>query len=79
MSNPLSTETILGLPVEETYKVLETTLPNGKIFKQLFQRVRTQNGIEDWQLVDEKLKHLMIDLVILLQFLITGKLLVQKF
>jgi hypothetical protein len=56
MKNPLATETIMGLPVEETYNVVETTLPNGKIFKQLFQRVRLPDGTEDWQLVDEKIK-----------------------
>jgi len=56
MINPLATETILGLPVEETYKVVETTLPNGRVFKQLFQRVLMPDGTEDWQLVDEKLK-----------------------
>lgn len=56
MSNPLSTETITGLPVEEIYKIVETVLPNGKVYKQLFQRVRLQSGDEDWQLVDEKIK-----------------------
>lgn len=56
MTNPLSTQTVLGLPVEETYDVVETKLRNGKIIKQLFQRVITAEGVEDWQLVDEKIK-----------------------
>ena len=56
MNNPLATETIVGLPVEETYNIVETKLPNGKVFKQLFQRVLMPDGTEDWQLVDEKLK-----------------------
>lgn len=54
--NPLATQTIMGLPVEEIYHVVETKLPNGRVFKQLFQRVYLPDGKEDWQLVDEKLR-----------------------
>ncbi|CAK0760286.1 conserved hypothetical protein [Azospirillaceae bacterium] len=56
MTNPLATETIMGLSIDDTYRVVETTLPNGKTFKQLFQKVRLPDGTEDWQLVDEKIK-----------------------
>ena len=55
-NNPLATQTIMGVPVEETYIVIETKLPDETVFKQLFQHVIDENGKLSWQLVDEKLK-----------------------
>jgi hypothetical protein len=56
-NNPLATQTIMGVPVEETYRVIETMLPDGTVFKQLFHHViNEENGELTWQLVDEKLK-----------------------
>lgn len=56
MNNPLSTQTITTIPVEETYRVVDTVLPDGGIFKQLFQYVINDKGDQVWQLVDEKLR-----------------------
>lgn len=55
-NNPLATQTIMGVSIEETYRILETPLPDGTVFKQLFHYVTNGKGELVWQLVDEKLK-----------------------
>lgn len=54
--SPLATDTIRNLPVEETYHIAETPLPDGTVLKQLFQYVLLPGGAKGWQLVDEKLR-----------------------